>query len=75
MLPMLGEILSSSQSCGLADAAPTGHAYRAIRGRCCVVGGGGPAPAAAKGKYGNEQRQHEGRLYGLHAGSEDGWGM
>jgi hypothetical protein len=28
------EILSSIQSCGLASAAPTGHAYRAIRGRC-----------------------------------------
>ena len=48
MLPMLGGILSSSQSCGLADAAPTGHAYRTIRGRCCVIGGRGPAPAAAK---------------------------
>jgi hypothetical protein len=40
---MLREILSSMQSSGLADAASTGHAYRAIRGRCCVIGGG-PAP-------------------------------
>jgi hypothetical protein len=42
---MLREILSSIQSSGLADAATTGHAYRAIRGRCCVIGGGpGPFP-------------------------------
>ena len=30
------ELLTLSQSCGLADAASSGHAYRAIRGRCCV---------------------------------------
>ena len=28
------EILSSIQSRSLASAAPTGHVYRAIRGRC-----------------------------------------
>jgi hypothetical protein len=37
------EILSSIQSRGLANAVPTGHAYRAIRGRCCVIEGSGPA--------------------------------
>jgi hypothetical protein len=40
---MLREILSSIQSRGLADAASTGHAYCAIRGRCCVIEGSGPA--------------------------------
>jgi hypothetical protein len=33
-LQRLIEILSSIQSRGLASAVPTGHAYRAIRGRC-----------------------------------------
>ena len=37
------ELLTLSQSCGLADAASSGHAYRAIRGRCCVIEGSGPA--------------------------------
>src|SRR5882757_7590716 len=37
------EILSSLQSRGLASAAPTGHVYRAIMGRCRVIGDSGPA--------------------------------
>ena len=47
---MLREILSSPQSSGLADAASTGHAYRAIRGRCCVIEGSGPAQSCLDGK-------------------------
>jgi hypothetical protein len=39
------KILSSSQSCGLAALS---HAYRAIRGRCCVIEGSGPAPSIHK---------------------------
>jgi hypothetical protein len=42
-LPRPIEILSSIRSCGLANAASTGHAYRAIGGRCCVIEGSGPA--------------------------------
>jgi hypothetical protein len=42
-LPMLREILSSPHSCGLADAARSGHVYHAIRGRCCLIGCSGPA--------------------------------
>jgi hypothetical protein len=38
------ELLTLSQSRDLADAASIGgHAYRAIRGRCCVNEGSGPA--------------------------------
>src|ERR1700730_3305297 len=44
------EILSSIQSRGLANAASTGHAYRAIRGRCCVIEGSGPAQSCLDGK-------------------------
>jgi hypothetical protein len=29
---------------------PTGHAYRAIRGRCCVIEGSGPAQSCLDGK-------------------------
>jgi len=44
------ELLTLSQSCGLADAASSGHAYRAIRGRCCVIEGSGPAQSCLDGK-------------------------
>jgi len=38
------ELLTLSQSRDLADAASIGgHAYRAIRGRWCVIEGSGPA--------------------------------
>src|SRR5882724_2205174 len=45
------ELLTLSQSCGLADAASSGHAYRAIRGRCCVIEGSGPAHFARSIHY------------------------
>jgi len=43
------ELLTLSQSRDLADAASIGgHAYRAIRGRCCVIEGSGPAHSLAR---------------------------
>ena len=51
------EILSSIQSCGLADAASSGHAYRAIRGRCCVIEGSGPAQSCLDGKLNDAATQ------------------
>jgi hypothetical protein len=48
------EILSSIQSRGLA---PVGHVYRAIRGRCCVIGGSGPAQWCLDGKLNDAATQ------------------
>ena len=61
------ELLTLSQSCGLADAASSGHAYRAIRGRCCVIEGSGPAQSCSGGKLNDaatqlDPRDRDGRM-------------